>query len=490
MLIHVRSFSWSLAVLTGMATGAFWACSSSDGAPIPPPGILEPPDASPQDAGPDARVEPKKLTVVALTPANGDTNVSVQDPIQVTFSEPVKIGPSSITLETPDGTLISTRVELSANERTITVSPVTPQNVPSELTAHFGDISTLDGEPLPSKPAWSWKLPAWVRVGSDLLERFNLGDASLVTGPGRRIALAAHEHDDYEKPRWSVSTLDTLHGTWTQLGGPLPLITWDPHMLLDRNGDLVVSSDNTWDKVVQRWSGTGWDKLGEPIANVRDASDSPLAIGAQGKLLLACSEKIPGGTTTYNLIVRAFDGKGSWSPIGGPVNDSPMADPLNPHMAVDPTGVPYVAYTDPSVHVRKWTGSAWTPVGSNLPTTGGDLQWLRIAFDDGGRLFGIGMFWDGTTRVIRFDGSDWVLVGEALSTQRANAPSLVAGHDGHVFAAVYDDWSNQGFRVADITQAGWKLESPIEHQVSALAVDRDNVPIVVAPRFGVLRLNR
>ncbi|WP_394841600.1 Ig-like domain-containing protein [Pendulispora brunnea] len=484
------SFSWSLAVLTCMATGAFWSCSSSDGSPISPGRQLEPPDASMQDADVDAQVEPRKLTIVSRTPAHGDTNVSVQEPIQVTFSEPVKIGPSSVTLATPDGTILSTRIALSADQRTVTISPVAAQVAPAEVVAHFGNISTRDGLPLASTPEWSWKMPVWLRVGSDLVERFNLGDASVVAGPGRRITLAAHEHDDYEKPRWSVSTVDTLHGTWTPLGGPLPLITWDPHMLLDRNGDLVVSSDNTSDKVVQRWSGTEWNKLGEPIPNVRDASDSPLAIDAHGKILLACSEKIPGETITYHLIVRAFDNKGTWSPVGGPVNDAPTANPLNPHIAVDPAGVPYVAYTDPSVHVRKWTGSAWVPVGSNLAPTGWTAEWLRIAFDDGGQLFAIGEYSDQTTRVIRFDGSDWVPVGEALSTQSSNAPSFVPGHDGHLFATVYDDWHNQAFRVADITQAGWKLESLIEDLPAALAVDRDNVPIVVVPRSGVLRLNR
>ncbi|WP_394850880.1 Ig-like domain-containing protein [Pendulispora brunnea] len=434
--------------------------------------------------------------MLALTPANGDTNVSVQDPIQVTFSERVKIGPSAVTLATPSGTIISTRVILSSDQRTITITPVAEQKAPAELVAHFGDVSALDGRPLASIPNWSWTLPPWLRMGSRLTERFILGDASVAAGRGRRIALVAKERNDDAKPKWTVSTLDTLHGTWTQLGDPLSLITWDPHILFDPNDNLVLSSDhapgNTRDKVVQRWSGTGWDKLGVPIHEVRDVTDSPLAIDANGRLLLACSEGIPGETITYNVIVRAFDANGTWSPIGGPVNDSPTADALHPRIAVDPAGVPYVAYTDSSTHVRKWTGSAWMPVGSTLSTTpSGDPRSLGIAFDDAGRLFAIGSFWDGTTRVIRFDGSDWVPVGAPLSTEYSSAPSIVRGHNGHIFATVYTNYGNQAFRVADITKDGWTMFEPsIEGFAVSLTVDRDNVPIVISSESGVLRPNR
>ena len=503
-MIHRRSpsFRWSVSVVTCIATGAFWSCSSNDASPMSQyrdAGLIEPPvfDACTQDTGADTSVEPKKLSVVAMSPANGDTNVSVRDPIQVTFSDPVQIGTSPITLATPDGKSIPTTFELSTDQHTITVWPVTAQAAPAEVVAHFGDVSTLDGKLLASKPDWTWKLPAWLRVGSDLKKRFSLVDSSLSTGPGRRITLVTPEWTTGGNLMGVVSTVDTLHGTWTQLGGYLPSVTWGSHMLLDPNGNIVLTSFYDDNILVQRWSGTGWDILGGPIPDgAGDVYNSPIAIDAKGKLFVAYSQKRPDDPTMYDLIVRSFEGKDHWSPVGGPVSDSMIGSTFDPNVAVDPAGVPYVAYTDPWANIRKWTGSTWMPVGSKLSPTPGYARWLQVAFDDGGHLFAIGDFANDTSsvitsRVIRFDGTDWVFVGDSLGSKFYANPLVVAGYDGHVFAVVRDDDPADTSRVVDITATGWtKSDWPIEGSVNAITVTRDNVPLVTAAKFGVLRLNR
>ncbi|WP_394830908.1 Ig-like domain-containing protein [Pendulispora rubella] len=494
------SFSWLLAVLTCMATGAFWACSSSDGSPVSTGGVLgpadaspqEPSDASPPDAGSDTSVEPQELTVVSLAPTSGDTNVFVEDPIQVTFSEPVQIGASAVTLTTPDGTTIPTTIKRSADERTLTLSPVAPQKAPAEVVAHFNAVSTLDGRPLTSAPNWSWKLPPWLRVSPDPRKSdFSVHDGSMVIGPGRETILASGG-ESTPGGNWtgSVYSFGTPHGPWTRLGGrPLSKVMWSPRVVLDPSGNIVVASLYDKQIFVQRWSGTGWNFLGEPIPDANDIVRTLMAIDARGKLFVGASQTVHGEPDTYNLVVRSFDGNGTWSSVGGTVNDVRTSQTFDPYLALDPAGVPYVAYTDPWANVRKWTGAAWVPVGSNLAPTGGYARWLAIAFDDGGRLFALGGFSDETTRVIMFNGSNWVPVGEALGG--TVAASLVAGRDGHLFGAIYEGNFGDSFRVVDITQAGWtKIDWPIPGVAGALAVGPDNIPVVASSRAGVLRLHR
>ncbi|WP_394841601.1 Ig-like domain-containing protein [Pendulispora brunnea] len=493
------SLSRTLGIFTCIATGAFWACSSSDGSPISPGGIVEPPDGSPQgpfdasprDAGSDGRVEPQDLTVVSLTPTHGDTNVAIEDPIQVTFSEPVQLGSSALTLTTPDGTAIPTTIRLSADGRTVTLSPVAPQKAPAEVLAHFNDISTLDGRRLTPTPNWSWKLPAWLRVGPDPRKSdFSVNDSSMAIGPGRQTILAKGDWSAGGGSAGNVYTFGTPHGPWTWLGArPLAKVTSSPRVALDPSGSIVVASLYEKQVFVQRWSGTGWDFLGQPIPGANEIVRSLLAVDGTGKLFVAASQTVQGDPNAYNLVVHSFDGKATWSPIGGTVNDSRTSDPFEPYLALDPAGVPYVAYTDPWASVRKWTGSAWVPVGSNLAPTGGYARWLGIACDDGGRLFAMGSFSDETMRIIVFNGTGWVPVGEPLGADIA-AP-LTAGRDGHIFAAIYDGGFGDSFRVVDITNAGWtKIEWPITRFAHSLAVGPDNIPVVASSRAGILRLNR
>ncbi|WP_394840496.1 hypothetical protein LVJ94_30825 [Pendulispora rubella] len=266
-------------------------------------------------------------------------------------------------------------------------------------------------------------------------------------------------------------------------------------MLLDPRGRLVVAStlaqrlpdyEYKMDVLVQRWSGTGWAPLGSLIP---DREGPVLALDANSKPFVACAQRLHGETVTFNVMVYSFDGKDTWSPLGGPVNDSPT-DRLNPYLVVDHTGVPHVTYTDPLPQIRKWTGSRWVEVNANPWINGAYLRWLEIAFDDSGRLFGLGGFSDDTVRVLMFNGSDWVPVGDSFGNQ-IPAHTLVAGHDGHLFAIVYEGPYDESFRVADITAAGWtKSDWPVEGFGGPLAVDPDNVPVVVSSKFGVLRPNR
>ncbi|WP_394840723.1 Ig-like domain-containing protein [Pendulispora brunnea] len=485
---------WSPVVLACIATGALWSCGSNDASPsrtdggVPDAAVR---DASPQDAGIDAPTVPKELTVVTLAPAHGDANVSVQDPIQVTFSEAVQIGATPLTLTKPDGTLIPTTAALSSDRRTVTLSLLDAQKAPAEVVAHFADISTLDGRPLVSKPDWSWKLPAWVSVGTNVVDRFDLYDeCSVVAGPGRQITFVAREWNIRRDQPGFVSTTDTLHGAWKQLGGPLTPVTYYPRIALDAKNNLVALSIYENVLHVQRWSGAKWDDLGGPIPDADGLwENSPIAVDSRGKIFMAYSHRVGGQASVNELLVRSFDGT-TWSPVGGPVSSAQSDTPFYPNLVLDPTGIPYVRYHDSEEHIVKWTGSAWAPVGSHLAPTGGTALGLTMAFDDGGRLFAIGNFSDGTTRVIRFDGSDWVPVGNSLGTKITSA-SLVAGRSGHLFSIVYDDIDNATFRVADITQAGWtKIDGAITDFGTSLAVDPDNVPVVLTPKLGVLRLNR
>ena len=137
------------------------------------------------------------------------------------------------------------------------------------------------------------------------------------------------------------------------------------------------------------------------------------------------------GGLTNQAIVMKFDGS-NWVNVGLPNFTPNAADDIS--LAIDPlNGQPYVAYMDWAssglrTSVMKFDGSNWVYVGSQFFSAAGQTQAQSIAFspadnmpyvafEDGG--------WGYNARVMRYNGIDWVNVGNpGFSTYGADWTSL------------------------------------------------------------------
>jgi len=130
-------------------------------------------------------------------------------------------------------------------------------------------------------------------------------------------------------------------------------------------------------------SGSGWQPLtpgsasGGGISNNGGASQGvTMAVGPNNHLYVAWSDTSAGDAEIY---LRRWDGT-SWSDLGGSASGGGISNnggaSLWPSLAVAPDGNPWVAWHDETpgaaeIYIKRWTGTAWEPVGSGSASGGG-----------------------------------------------------------------------------------------------------------------------
>ncbi|WP_394827237.1 Ig-like domain-containing protein [Pendulispora albinea] len=507
-----------MALAVAVAGSGLWACDSNDATPSPHDSgtadagpdakTADPRDAGPGDAEPDA---PAPLTAT-FSPANKDENVGVRDPIRITFSEPVQISPNPVSLFRADGAAIASTAALSADRRTLTVTPTSPFSAPAEVFATFGDISTLDGKPFAPKPAWSWKIPYWHAVGRGSLDASHSA-IYLAGGPDGQIHAIHGRYDASHRLRPFVSRIDGPQGTWHTLGDIGFVDDIAPYSIAaDPQGAPVVfvpeESSGNYRMRVRRWSGTDWKNVGYPFGITKTShrqEHRAMAIDATGRMFVAFADSTA-GEEGYFTVVWAFDGN-QWRSLGR-VTSLSEGYVGSPSVAVDKEGTPYVSVTargpsGGSALVRKFSSGAWVPAGPDPSLDGRSASLVRLAFDDAGELFALMATAAGTEsdlRVARLDGGKWVQVGQPLGASRydVSLTHFVRGREGHLFALwrQAEDVDNAAsFHVADVTRKDWSLVGPsflvpYGGYDDSLAVESDGSPIVTVDSGGpVYRVN-
>jgi hypothetical protein len=167
-----------------------------------------------------------------------------------------------------------------------------------------------------------------------------------------------------------------------------------------------------------------------------------------------------GGSGTSYLPGKSFAMKGadaklyarwgSWKTLGA-AGFSSGGIAYEPTIAIDPSGVPYVAYTDYdssyNASVMKYDGSSWVQVGSPC-FSAGEASGLSLAFDSSGTPYLAYMDVNEGCKasVMKYDGSGstgWVHVGSAgFSPDRASSPSLAIDSRGVPYVA-YTDYDKE-----------------------------------------------
>lgn len=385
---------------------------------------------------------PPKLT--ARVPAPSDANVFVDDAITAVFSEALSetsVAVGSVTM-TANNAALSCAPALSADGKTITITPQGTVPVPGALSATLTTtLKDLAGNALAAPATWSWQVPNWVWMGGKAINA--VGNQSI---PSTCVLGPSHETNE---PVLAYTESDGMHvnayvhqwsgSAWKQLGGGLQGVTNQDVIsttMLGKNGDgpliLLESSDGQkTNAYVQQWNGTKWVPLGgalNPSATSLGASVFIEGYGQSGAFVALLASD----GTYLNVYVYSWSGT-AWNLLGKPINatagQSAVARPV---LRLNSAGQPLVAFdeSDGTVvngYVYQWNGSAWLPVGGAINAVAGQsfAGNPQLAITSVGRPTFVSQESDGVLSnyyVMQWSGSAWTQRGPLLNPVAGQSP--------------------------------------------------------------------
>jgi hypothetical protein len=279
----------------------------------------------------------------------------------------------------------------------------------------------------------------------------------------------------------AVTNLAVWNGsTWSAVGGGVS----DPVFGLTWNGtDLYAAgaftrAGSTPANYIARWNGAQWLALGSGLG----AAANSVAV-LHDTVCVAGSFTSAGGSNALNF---AFWNGSTWSPAGAGLSaagNRVLATASNVYVG----GTFLAAGGGIMSQIASWDGQAWSPIGpagqmSGLQTT------VRSIVSDGADLYAGGSFLyagqgTNTTRVARYDGTNWHAFGAGLN----DTVNRVAVMGTNVYAAGDFTGGAGGplaYHLARWNGSHWvDLNSTAFSTVSALGV-RDN-DLFVAGYFGI-----
>lgn len=281
--------------------------------------------------------------VLLRQPSPGAQQVSVHEPIGVTFSEP--IDPAAVTdsqvhllLQTSGSPVELAKIlSLSAGGTELTITPSSQPNAPNEFSVNLSALKDRAGNAVADSGTWNWKYPAWLSMGGPLSHFADEG--STVFSPAESPAL----------------TLDS-HGN--------PVVAW-----LERPPTRQSFSEAH--VFVQRWTGTSWQGVGDAVSGswtIAFAGPPALAMDSTDRPVVAWYSV--GGAFVF---VTRWEGQ--WREMSRLDNGLIYAAIASkPSLQLDGAGNPmvlwahddaYATFPPPTsdAYFGQWNGMAWVVTG-------------------------------------------------------------------------------------------------------------------------------
>jgi len=259
------------------------------------------------------------------------------------------------------------------------------------------------------------------------------------------------------------------------------------NIAFDRSGTpYVVYEDEIsggGDKAtVMKFNGTSWVTVGSPRFSAGVAQWTSIAVDPSGIPYVAYQDEGHGD----NITVMKFNGS-SWVNVGSPGFSASSISYST--IAIDGSGTPYVAYLDAGVSskatVMKFNGTSWVLVGTE-GFSGGEADYTSIAINSSGTPYvGFVDYANGNkATVMEFNGTSWVTVGTAgFSASAANYTSLALDGSGTPYLVFSDAASFYKATVMKYNGSSWvDAGSPTfttaAEQYSTIAIDAGGIPYV------------
>jgi hypothetical protein len=428
-------------------------------------------------------------TIVSRSPDSGASNVSLTDPIQVVFSEPLaatSVTASAIALAM-GSTAVDANATLEADGKTVTVGIVdrSALALPGAMTeVASATITDLAGNTFAGM-SWNFSVPLWVSLGT-------------VNGSNPQMVL-----DSSSQP--IVATIVTNGSASTlQIAKHLAGLNWDtssiPSPQVESNisafGMAGAKTDDlyfAWTEHgsgaveplhIGRWTGSSWDKSYGQLLNSTSvgANDPAIAVTVDDQPVVRWSEQT--GLDAGPGYLSRWTGT-QWSPISS--SGIGVCDLLPCRLILDSSGDPI---TGVIFDLARWTGSSWArTVSSSYGLAINSSQQAITLTTAGSMLQAVAISTTGST-------TNYVPGLTATpASYRANDAAgqvVVDSTDAPVVSWLQEDgtsWSpsTANIHVARWTGAAWDQAYgtlPSAEGLSALALWQGSVPIVAWQDFA------
>jgi hypothetical protein len=257
------------------------------------------------------------------------------------------------------------------------------------------------------------------------------------------------------------------------------------------NGQIFVTfreidASNNRNVYVKRWTGTTWEALGGALDILESnnfATNPDIAVQSNGNPIVAWDEN---NTTDQNIYVKRWTGS-AWEPLGGALDVTLTNGAAIPKLVLDSSNNPFVVWSETEtgvdkVYVKRWDGTAWVALGNALNINNANSGTSpQISIINNQPV----VVWQESNNIYvkRWDGATWQSLGIALNTANALNPDVLVAPDGNPIATftqnddvVVRKWDGSTWQavggVLDVTQAN-------SVSIPKLAVDLNNNPIVV-----------
>jgi len=340
------------------------------------------------------------------------------------------------------------------------------------------------------KSIWTMK-NVWAPVGHSAISASNVAYTSVAVAPDGTPYVAFEDG-----AHGAAASVMKFNGSWTYVGSPgfSGVTAQSTTLAFDSNGILYVAFvDASATKAavsVMKYTGTGttgWQFVGNADLSgsaTNDVWQVCIAIDPSGTPHVAYTDPV----TTMATVMKYSPGTNTWGPVG-PAGGFSGAGASNVSLAFDKAGTPYVAYTDGSWGNQEtamtFNGSTWVLMGTQ-GFSGSSVAYVSIVLDASGVPY-VG-YGDATApgivaSVMKYSGGAWSYVGpRGLSSGVVLGVSLALSPTGNPSIA-YQDGTDGSATVMEFSGGNW---SPIGRtgfsgggsQFTSLAIDSNGTPYV------------
>jgi hypothetical protein len=248
---------------------------------------------------------------------------------------------------------------------------------------------------------------------------------------------------------------------------------------LDNRPIVAFMGDDGYTSVVMRFNGNTWDSLGPPRSLGSGALGGSLAVNKIGEIYFA-SCGLPAGKATVHRYIAGF-----WQQIGSKwVSDSAITEPS---LAIDSSGVPYLAYSNASVDwratVKYRTGASWVTLGAQGISIGRAAS-IRLQFGKNGVPY-ISFSDEGAqdrVRVLAYLNGSWQPIGGEVASDEwgYNSSFSLDENDRPIISYIDSDGKLQVQTFRDNSWRKYSRIVPTSGMAARLSmiVNHASVPIV------------
>jgi len=208
-----------------------------------------------------------------------------------------------------------------------------------------------------------------------------------------------------------------------------------PSVAIGRDGTLFVTGSGVFRGAaeefrVSRWEGGQWVAFAEPVRvdGMGLSTAAPvLALDSQARPVVAWRDGLGG---EIHLRVSRFDGS-RWVALEGPLGATNVNEPA---LAIDASDRPVVVWSQADsrstkVFARVWSGETWQPLGDDVHASPSSPREAApaLALDAQGTPHVSWRAGSGQVDTLRWDGSAWKRLGDALRSEGPPALALWRG---------------------------------------------------------------